>query len=80
MTTVTVDALVKNLTEGAVAFKFIKSDGSIRSANGTTNLDLIPEAARPAAMSDNSGAVVAFYDIDAKGWRSFRRENLQTAA
>ena len=56
-----------------------KTDGSIREATGTLNLELIPEEHRP--KSDGSTAkepapgVFAYYDLEKKSWRSFRCDN-----
>ena len=37
----------QRLSEGNLNFAFIKKDGSVRIANGTTNLDLIPQEFHP---------------------------------
>ena len=63
------------LASGVYRFSYFKIDGSIREAVGTTNLDLIPAEHHPSsgARSKNSEfATVAYYDLDAQGWRSFR--------
>lgn len=75
MSTVVVETLVKGLTEGSVSFKYRKADGSTRAATGTLNLDLIPTDKRPAAIKTD-GPSVPYYDTDANGWRSFRRDAL----
>ena len=65
------------LREGTVAFSFIKLNGQIREAVGTTNLDLIPVEHHPSsgARSKNSEfATVAFYDLEKAEWRSFRTD------
>lgn len=72
MTTVTTQTLVKKLTEGSVSFKFRKIDGTIREATGTLMNDLIPEDERSTVVPADDAATVAYYDLDAKGWRSFR--------
>lgn len=76
MTTVTAQTLVKNLTEGATTFKFRKVDGTIREATGTLNNDLIPEGQRSTAVPAENAATVAYFDIPAAGWRSFRADAL----
>ena len=68
--------LKKALYEGVVLFEFVKKDGSIRHARGTTCPDLVPTDNMPQnkrtpqqqALYDRQ--TVAFYDIDKKGWRS----------
>ena len=68
--------------EGVVLFEFVKKDGSIRHARGTTCPDLVPTDNMPQnkrtpqqqALYDRQ--TVAFYDIDKKGWRSMRIDTI----
>ena len=70
------------LNEGTVLFEFIKKDGSLRHARGTTCPDLVPADDTPKgkrtpeqqALYDRQ--TVAFYDIDKKGWRSMRIDTI----
>ena len=74
--------LKKALYEGVVLFEFVKKDGSIRHARGTTCPDLVPTDNMPQnkrtppqqALYDRQP--VAFYDIDKKGWRSMRIDTI----
>ena len=74
--------LHKALSEGVVLFEFVKKDGSIRHARGTTCPDLVPTDNMPQnkrtpqqqALYDRQ--TVAFYDIDKKGWRSMRIDTI----
>ena len=74
--------LKKALYEGVVLFEFVKKDGSIRHARGTTCPDLVPTDHMPQnkrtpqqqALYDRQ--TVAFYDIDKKGWRSMRIDTI----
>ena len=74
--------LKKALYEGIVLFEFIKKDGSLRHARGTTCPDLVPSDDTPKnkrtpeqqALYDRQ--TVAFYDIDKKAWRSMRIDAL----
>ena len=74
--------LKKALYEGVVLFEFVKKDGSIRHARGTTSPDLVPTDNMPQnkrtpqqqALYDRQ--TVAFYDIDKKGWRSMRIDTI----
>ena len=74
--------LRKALNEGIVIFEFVKKDGTLRHARGTTNPDLIPTDNMPQgkrtpqeqALYDRT--VVTFYDIDKKGWRSMRIDTI----
>lgn len=78
MSTVIVEALVKNLTEGSVAFQYRKTDGSIRNAVGTLNGDLMPETESKKTVSTD-GPSINYYDLESKAWRQFKRDNLITA-
>ena len=77
-----IPALKKALYEGVVLFEFVKKDGSIRHARGTTCPDLVPTDNMPQnkrtpqqqALYDRQ--TVAFYDIDKKGWRSMRIDTI----
>ena len=70
------------LNEGTVLFEFIKKDGTLRHARGTTCPDLVPADDTPKgkrtpeqqALYDRQ--TVAFYDIDKKGWRSMRIDTI----
>lgn len=74
--------LKKALYEGVVLFEFVKKDGSIRHARGTTCPDLVPTDNMPQnkrtpqqqALYDRQ--TVAFYDIDKKGWQSMRIDTI----
>ena len=74
--------LKKALYEGIVLFEFIKKDGTLRHARGTTCPDLVPTGDAPKnkrtpeqqALYDRQ--TVAFYDIDKKAWRSMRIDTI----
>ena len=67
------------LSEGLVSFTYLKKDNSIRDARGTLCELLIPREDLPKdqrqALSRNDKrpnyAIVNYYDIDKKAWRSF---------
>ena len=67
------------LSEGLVSFTYLKKDNSIRDARGTLCDLLIPREDLPKdqrqALSRNDKrpnyAIVNYYDIDKKAWRSF---------
>ena len=73
------------LNEGVVLFEFIKRDGTLRHARGTTSPDLIPtenipqNKRSPQQQAAFERQVVTFYDIDRKGWRSMRIDTLWSA-
>ena len=74
--------LKRALYEGIVLFEFVKRDGTLRHARGTTCPDLVPTEDTPKgrrtpeqqALYDRQ--TVAFYDIDKKGWRSMRIDTI----
>ena len=82
LTTMNTTDLRKALNEGVVLFEFIKRDGSLRHARGTTSQDLIPtenmpqNKRSPQQQAAFERQVVTFYDIDRKGWRSMRIDTI----
>ena len=74
--------LKKALYEGIVLFEFIKKDGSLRHARGTTCPDLVPSddtpkgKRTPLQQAAYDRQTVAFYDIDRKAWRSMRIDTI----
>ena len=68
------------LQNGIYRFSYFKTDGSIREATGTLNLELIPEDKRPSLQGGDGGrllppGVFNYYDLEKKAWRSFRYDN-----
>jgi hypothetical protein len=51
-------------------FEFIKLDGEIRPARGTTMMKYIPQSDHPKGIRPSSPKVATFYDLDKKAWRS----------
>lgn len=73
--------IVSTLNEGVVSFTYKKSDGSTRQARGTTNPELIPEAARAVnPRNTETSEQVDYYDLDKNGWRRFSRSSLDTSS
>jgi len=78
----TISDLKIALHEGIVLFEFIKKDGSLRHARGTTCPDLVPAddtpkgTRKPEQQTRYDQQTVAFYDIDKKGWRSMRIDTI----
>ena len=74
--------LKKALYEGIVIFQFVKKDGTLRMARGTTSPDLVPAddtpkgKRTPEQQAAYDRQTVAFYDIDKKGWRSMRIDTI----
>ena len=77
-----INDLKKALNEGVVIFQFIKKDGTLRHARGTTDPDLVPvddtpqNKRTPLQQALYERQTVAFYDIDKKGWRSMRIDTI----
>jgi hypothetical protein len=57
-----------------VSFRFKKVDGSTREAIGTLRADLLPEIKGNSNKINHS--VMAYFDTEANGFRSFKVENL----
>lgn len=71
--------LKENLKKGIVKFSYLKKDGTIREAEGTTKVSILEEHnAVPQENSEYSytDEVTRYYDINSEGWRSFRNEKL----
>ena len=77
-----INDLRRALNEGVVNFEFVKKDGSLRTARGTTGPDLVPMdnmpkgARTPEQQAAYQRQTVAFYDIDKKAWRSMRIDTI----
>ena len=74
--------LKQALYEGIVLFQFVKKDGTLRHARGTTCPDLVPTddtpkgARKPETQTKFDRQTVAFYDIDKKAWRCMRIDTI----
>ena len=72
-----VEQLKKKLRSGQIVkFAYLKSNGDIRVAYGTTNVDFVKDKIRGWGESRENYATTAYYDLEKGGWRSFRWENL----
>ena len=64
----------KTLRNGIIHFTYRKEDDSYREATGTCFPWLIPSENQPKTSDSErkpKPATITYYDIDAKGWRSF---------
>ena len=59
-----------------VEFSYVKKDGSVRVAHGTTNYGLIPENDQPKNGVEDNLTTIRYYDTDKLGWRAAIVENL----
>lgn len=72
-----IEQLKKKLRSGQIVkFAYLKSNGDIRVAHGTTNVDFVKDKIRGWGESRENYATTAYYDLEKGGWRSFRWENL----
>ena len=65
--------LKSKLLSGVVEFSFTKKDGSIRKAIGTLETSLFDYEAKGGKGNNKT---IAYYDLEAKGFRCFKIENL----
>jgi hypothetical protein len=70
--------LIRRLKEGETKFRFMKMDGSLREARGTTRPDLIPSEAESKGKQKQNQPdnLIRYFDLDAGWWRSLREETL----
>lgn len=77
---VSIQNLKNALHEGAVKFSYKKVNGEIRDAYGTLNVEVMGEENMPHGGERSIGVlpenVIRYYDLNSKGWRSFKAENL----
>ena len=68
------------LNNGIVHFTYRKVNGKMREAYGTTNIRILQQnhCKMQTGRSYNNGHNIRYYDMFAKGWRSFKPNNLTT--
>lgn len=72
-----IEQLKKKLRSGQIVkFAYLKTDGSIRIAFGTTNTDFVADKVCGLGESRENYFTTAYYDLEKAAWRSFRWENL----
>lgn len=72
----TEEAIKERLASGDVHFTYRKKDGTEREAYGTRNTDIITiNDAMPSGNGSEKTGVITYYDLNSKGWRSFKTEN-----
>ena len=69
MQQITHEQLKSLLKDGPLRFSFIKTNGELRQAYGTTNLSRIPQSAHPKGGDGPNGAT-CYFDLDKNAWRS----------
>ena len=72
----TKDTLIKLLKEQTATVTFLKLDGDERVMTCTKSFDIIPEEHKPKTDKQPKEGNVTVWDINAKGWRSFRYDRI----
>lgn len=71
-----IDLLKEKLRNGVAHFLYLKKDGTIREAWGTTASNLMRATQNGRGLSGGDVNTVKYYDIVKGGYRSLRYENL----
>lgn len=67
---ITVPELRALLRQKILNFEFIKLNGEIRPAKGTTMMKYVPQSQHPKGIRPSSKKVATFYDLEKSDWRS----------
>ena len=71
-----VESLKRQMKNGIAHFVFMKKDGSLREAWGTTNKSLAEKHINGNGVCREFYCTTAYFDIERGAWRSFRWENI----
>lgn len=71
-----IESLKRQMRNGVAHFVFMKKDGTLREAWGTTNAALAARHTNGNGSSRESYKTTAYFDVERGGWRSFRWENI----
>ena len=71
-----IDVLKAKLQMGVAHFVYMKKDGTLREAWGTTATNLIKANVNGRGISRDSVNCVCYWDVEKGGFRSLRFENL----
>lgn len=71
-----IDLLKSKLQSGVAHFTFLKKDGTIREAWGTTSHNLMKASINGNGISRDAVNCVCYWDVQKGGFRSLRFENL----
>ena len=74
-----INTLKELMKKEIIHFEYVKKDGTIREANGTTNSEIIQSMTEPVEISQAktskqrniSDLNTRYFDTDKKAWRSF---------
>ena len=68
--------LTNLLSEGIMVVTFNKLDGDQRVMSCTKSANIIPEESLPKTNKEPKQGTVTVWDVNAKGWRSFRYDRV----
>ena len=71
-----IESLKEKLRNGVAHFIFIKKNGEIREAFGTTNAAVAAKYTNGNGISREYFKTTAYFDIEKGQWRSFRWESI----
>ena len=71
-----IEQLKEKLANGVAHFIFIKKNGEVREAWGTTNPSLSAKHINGNGVSREMFKTTAYFDIEKGGWRSLRWESI----
>jgi hypothetical protein len=67
----TKETIAEQLRKGIMDIQFVKKDGSLREMRCTLNEKYLPEMTKSESTKKENPDVLAVWDIDSNGWRSF---------
>ena len=67
----TKESITEQLRQDILDIQFIKKDGSLREMRCTLNEKYLPEMTKSESTKKENPDVLAVWDIDSNGWRSF---------
>lgn len=81
MTAIELDrrSLISAAKKGEINVTFKKKDGTTRKMRCTLNNELAPEVATMDKLGGDQRGVLTVFDLDVKGFRSFRLDSLKSA-
>lgn len=71
-----IESLKKQLRNGVAHFFFVKKNGEVREAFGTTNAAVAAKYTNGNGISREYFKTTAYFDIERGEWRSFRWESI----
>jgi hypothetical protein len=71
------DALMRQLRQGAVHMFYRKKDGTLREAYGTLSDNFIPHRYWPAGKREAREYLVNYWDLQKGGWRAFQKSRFE---